>query len=290
MKNKFSNQHSSLYGERENPELFAAIRTFYDRIVPYEWTRLDHYVLEYATVKHYLARYLPSPPARLLDIGGGPGRYAIFLAQQGYTVTLVDISEQNLHWAKRQCAHTGVQVEVQLVDAQELGPFPDASFDAVLSLGPLYHLPTLAARSRAVAEQRRVLRPGGKAFAMMLTRAAAIYEGFNRWPEGILDTAGVQQLMQTGQGFNFEQNPADFVSSQGVYFAQPSEIVPLHESHGFSTLALAACEGLLGGRREEVAKLKPEVQKAWIELMLQICEDKNILGAAERLLYVGEAI
>ena len=44
---------------------------------------------EFAVTKRALADYLPPPPARILDCGGGPGYYAIALTQQGYEVTLV---------------------------------------------------------------------------------------------------------------------------------------------------------------------------------------------------------
>ncbi len=219
-----------------------AVRGFYDRIVAYEWKRLEHYVLENATVQHYFSRYLPPPPARIVDIGGGPGRYALMLAQQGYEVTLIDLSPGNVAWAREQFAQAGVQAYAELGDARNLRQFAAGQFDA---------------------------------------------EGFNRWPEGILDREGVQQLLTAGSGFNFEKNPSDF---EGVYFAHPSEVLPLHEALNLRTYALVGCEGVLGGRRAEIERMTPEVQVAWIQLVLQVCEDPSILGASERLLYVGEAV
>jgi len=185
----------------QNREHFMAVSAFYDSIVSYEWSRLDRYILEYAAIRHYFTRFLPPPPARVLDIGGGPGRYAFLLAQQGYNVTLVDLSPENLEWARNQFAQAGLDVDTRLANACNLGEFADASFDVALLLGPLYHLPELEDRLKAVAEMRRILKSDGKAFSMMLTRAATIYEGFNRWPEGILDTVGVQRLITTGKDF-----------------------------------------------------------------------------------------
>jgi S-adenosylmethionine-dependent methyltransferase len=265
----------------------SAVRAFYDRIVTYEFGRLDNYILEYAVVQHYLTRFLPPPPATILDIGGGPGRYALLLAERGYTLTLLDLAPANVAWANQQFTQRGLNARAETGDARDLSRYADGTFDAALLLGPLYHLSQRADRERAVREARRVLRPGGLIFSMMLTLAAAFYEGFNRWPEGILQEAGVQQLLATGSGINFERDPHDF---EGVYFARPEEVVPLHAAgQGFRPLVLAGCEGVLGGRREALAAMPPEVQAGWVRLMLQICEESSILGASERLLFVGEA-
>ncbi len=268
-------------------EEILAVREFYDHIVDYEFIRLDNYILEHAAVRHFLSRYLPPPPLKILDIGGGPGRYALMLAQSNYEVTLVDLAPANVAWANEQFAQHKIQAHAELGDARDLSRYQDATFDAVLMLGPLYHLSKREDRLRAIAEAGRVLRRDGMLFSMMLTLAAAIYEGFNRWPEGILQEEKLQMLLSAGSGFNFERNPHDF---EGVYYCHPEEVVPLHAEQGFRKLALAGCEGVLGGRREQLKALAPELQLAWVNLMLSICEEPSILGASERLLYVGQLI
>jgi len=162
----------------------SAVQGFYDRIVEYEWRRLDAYPMEHATVRHFLERHLPKPLARVIDVGSGPGRYAIALAQQGYDVMLVDLSPQNVAWAAERIAEAGVSDRARSVlgDARSLAAFSSGQSDAALLLGPLYHLPAERDRKQAIRELRRVLRDGGVAFTMMLTRAAAIFEGINRWP------------------------------------------------------------------------------------------------------------
>lgn len=117
------------------------IEQFYDDAAPREWERLERHRMEFAITRRALADHLPPPPATILDIGGGPGRYAIALAQQGYTVTLLDLSQVQLDWARGKA----VEASVELADyvhgnALDLGRFPAASFDAALLMGPLYHL------------------------------------------------------------------------------------------------------------------------------------------------------
>ena len=72
------------------------IRDYYDSQCELEWKRLENHRTEFALTIRALDRYLPSPPARLLDCGGGPGRYAIELAKRGYKVTLFDLSAAQL--------------------------------------------------------------------------------------------------------------------------------------------------------------------------------------------------
>ena len=97
-------------------------------------------------------------PARILDCGGGPGRYAIELARPGYQVTLFDLSEGCLELAQRKAEEAGVGLEgVVQGSALDLSCFPDETFDVVLNLGPFYHLLESEERLRALKECKRVL-------------------------------------------------------------------------------------------------------------------------------------
>jgi hypothetical protein len=109
--------------------------------------------VEWERTLELLRRWLPAAPARVLDIGGGPGRYACWLRDNGYDVTLLDPVPKHVRQAQAR------DVDAVLGDAREL-PFEDASADAVLMLGPLYHLPTASDRALALAEAVRCAVPG----------------------------------------------------------------------------------------------------------------------------------
>lgn len=76
------------------------VAVHYDAHPEHEWERLQRHRTEFAVTLRALDTYLPPPPATILDIGGGPGRYAIELARLGYEVTLLDLSQANLALAK----------------------------------------------------------------------------------------------------------------------------------------------------------------------------------------------
>jgi ubiquinone/menaquinone biosynthesis C-methylase UbiE len=145
--------------------------------------------LERQRMRELLARYLPSPPATVADIGGGPGAHAVWLTQEGYDVKLLDRVERHVDQA------TGAGLSAVLGDARRL-PWADASFDAVLMAGPMYHLTAEDHRILALQEAARVLRPGGLILVVAINRAAnlvgsALANTFQRYQNvarQILDT------------------------------------------------------------------------------------------------------
>lgn len=130
--------------------------------------------LEFLRTVEVLGRHLPDPPAVVADIGGGPGRYAVWLADRGYSVRHRDIAP--LHVAQLGAELGDLDVETAVADARRLD-LSDASVDAVLLLGPLYHLVRRADRLRALGEARRVVRPGGPIFVAAISRWAARVHG-----------------------------------------------------------------------------------------------------------------
>ena len=96
-------------------------------------------------------------PLRVLDIGTGPGFYAIILARRGYDVTAVDYSEGMLREAKRNAGALADKIRFARMDAQKLA-FADGSFDAIVTRNLTWNLPEPAGAYR---EWMRVLRPGG---------------------------------------------------------------------------------------------------------------------------------
>jgi len=162
-------------GERQ---VHAAMRDYYER--GEEEGRLDEPrgQLEFERTKEIVLRHLPPPPAVVADVGGGPGRYTLWLAGLGYQVIHRDLMP--LHVAQvRRAAAGDPRIESIVADARQLD-LADASADAVLLLGPLYHLENRSDRLEALAEARRIVRPGGPVFAVAISRWAPRMDGVLR--------------------------------------------------------------------------------------------------------------
>ncbi|MGW2591345.1 class I SAM-dependent methyltransferase [Streptomyces sp. NPDC001515] len=153
-----------------NLELAPSVMQFYGETVN-EDGRLRSSAdgrMELLRTQELLRRFLPPAPARVLDVGGGTGIHAEWLVKDGYDVTLVDPVPRHVEAASAVCSAT-------VEDARALSE-PDATFDVVQLLGPLYHLPDPADRRQALAEACRVVKPGGLIAAAAINRYASLFE------------------------------------------------------------------------------------------------------------------
>ncbi len=264
------------------------IEAFYDKGAQYEWERLERHRTEFAVTLRIFKDYLPPAPAKILDVGGGPGRYAIALAQRGYDVTLFDLSKNCLELAKQKAQEAQVKIEgFEHGDARDLSRFVNQSFDAILLMGPLYHLLEEEERRLAIREARRVLKLNGIIFASFITRYAVIRWAAKEEPDWIIKYSERLEALLSSGALQKRPNDTGFTSA---YFACPAEIKPLMESEGFETLDLIACEGVVSMIEDKINELTGEAFDAWVELNYRLGKDPSVHGAAEHLLYVGRKV
>lgn len=256
----------------------------------YEAERLarGHGELERLRTQEVLRRHLPAAPARILDVGGGPGVYAAWLAEQCHDVALVDLVELHVEQARRRFAELGVgSASARMGDARALEE-ATASRDVVLLMGPLYHLQEPEDRARALSEARRVLRPGGLLVATAISRFASVLDGFAR---GFIDdpafVAIVEEDLRSGRHENPPGEPAYFATA---YFHRPEELAAELRAAGFDLLELLGVEGPFWCMRGFEERWAVPEHRAWIlEHARRLEAEPALRGASAHLLAVASA-
>jgi len=257
-------------------ELAAEIRAYYE--VGGEDSRLRDNPggrLEFLRTQDVLRRVLPPAPATVLDVGGGSGVHAEWLAADGYGVHLVDPVPRHVA-----AAATLPGVSAAHGDARALAE-RDGAYDAVLLLGPLYHLLDRGDRVRALAEARRVCRPGGLVAAATISRFAPLYDGllkgwYGDWP------GFVARVLASGS------NVGDAPGFTTAYFHHPDEPPEEFAAAGLVEVRRYAVEGggwLLGDLADW---LNDDARRPLLLDGLRRTEtDPTLLGISSHLLTVA---
>lgn len=243
--------------------------------------------MEYEMTLKRLLQHLPEN-ATILDLGGASGTYSFPLASLGHRVYLADLSDKLIMQAKEKLKRSPNQnlVSCDVVNALDLSRYPDQMFDAVLVMGPLYHLLEERERAQCVQEVNRVLKPDGLVFAAFipyLSGSIAIVDRYFFSPSQV-DAENLQAVFRTGQ---FRNNAN--VGFQEGYYPTSAEICTLFSNAGFSKIRLASIRSFAYGREEQLEKLQsPSMRSTILQLAENMCELPEIVETCGHALYIGK--
>ena len=242
--------------------------------------------LEGERTREILREHLPAPPARILDVGGGPGAYAFWLAEQSYEVHLLDIVPLHIEQAKER-DKDGILKSAAVGDARTLD-FETDSVDVVLLLGPLYHLPERPDRIAALEESLRVLKPGGVLFCVAISRFASLLDGMRK---GYLFNPVFSRIvlkdLNEGRHENPEMDPRYFTTS---CFHRPEEFEEDIMEAGFDLVKTIGLEGpawLLGDFDDLWAD--ESKRNDMLNFLKLIERESSLIGVSAHILSVAKA-
>ena len=264
-----------------------------DRVCAYygafdEWSRLDtaEGAFEFGRTLDLLKSHL-APDSRVLDLGGGPGRYAAELVRWGHRVVLADIAPTLLNEARKRFEACGVTAGIESIDeinATDLGRYEDASFDTVLALGPFYHLVSETERSNAAREIHRVLRPSGLAFVAFIPRQSGI--------AGLIQRAAANPAQVTPEVFRAAADTGVFRNAtdtgfQEGYYAAPNESEGLLRDTGFEIADVVSLRSIAHGLGEELARLDGPLREVVERVAAGCCRQPEVIAAGGHALTVA---
>ncbi|MDD2561800.1 MAG: class I SAM-dependent methyltransferase [Eubacteriales bacterium] len=260
---------------RKMTDSLERTRMLYGEIFTDEAGRIEGegYKLEALTTLHILGQEI-APASRVLDLGCGAGVYALPLAEKGHTVMAVDLMPSHIEQLKAKTA-PGLALEALCMDAQAaLDGLPEASFEAVLCLGPMYHLRTESQRVKLLAGCRRVTRPGGRIFIAFINNDWVIATQALRYDGGRYMTEGDYHQ----DTFRVEDFPFVFHT-----LAQANEEA---EKAGLKVFRRVNTDGLSEMFEDKFAAFTPDEYARWFRYHLYLSEKQEHLGACNHWLFV----
>jgi ubiquinone/menaquinone biosynthesis C-methylase UbiE len=259
-------------------------RHYDDAVFEYELMRSEYCPVEFTITARQLERWIPGR-AIVAEIGVGGAFYTELLAKQGCLLHLVDVSARLLDTAWSKLRAGGFQeqiIDIDLGSATNLQSLQSEKFDAVLMLGPLYHLCNLDERESAISEAARVLKPGGLLFAAGINRLAYLRDLFRESPREIRARREFHKRFLSDGNLDPEHAPP-------IGFAHLTTIAEFRAlfADRFDEISMLGVESFAGVWQKTVRELQEEEASAWLDLIEETATMPEALGASDHFLFIG---
>ena len=237
--------------------------------------------LEFVRTVDILERLLPEPPAAVVDVGGASGIYSTWLLEHGYEAHLVDPVPLHVEQAAEAFASIA-EGPARSATVGHGGALPqgDSFADAVLLMGPLYHLWERAERLSALGEAARVLKPGALLFAVGISRFASLIDGL---AGGHLEDPVFADIvdgdLRDGRHKNLGDNPLWWTNA---YFHRPEELEAEVREAGFEFEHLVGVEMVGWAAWNKLPEILGESSPMprFLEFLRRVEREPSLIGAS----------
>lgn len=230
--------------------------------------------VEFRTSMQYIHKYLDVVEAagiskesiQILDIGAGTGRYSVALAEEGYSVTAVELVRYNLGILKKK----GSSVRAMQGDARKLSKLEEEQFDITLLFGPLYHLFTFEDKLQALTEAKRVTKKGGVILtAYCMNEYGVITYAFKE--EHIQECMEADRLTEAFHCVSGEKDLYDYVRLE--------DIDALNLAAGLQRIQIISPDGPANYIRPTLNAMDDDTFELFMKYHLSTCERQDLIGA-----------
>ena len=238
--------------------------------------------IEFLTTVRVLDEYIGGG-LKILDCAAGTGIYSFYYAERGNEVTATDITPRHVEVMNGIIKSKGCKIATAVMDATDMSAFGDESFDAVLNMGPFYHLTEKAAREKCLSESIRVLRKGGLLITAYIPRFY-VFQYFAMRDEKYLDKRLAEQIRQTGE---LRHNDEKCFWTD-TYYSTAEEMEALYGAHGLDVTDHFAQDGLTPQFSEKADGWDTEKFGIWCDYHYSVCRERTLLGASNHVIIIGK--
>lgn len=232
--------------------------------------RVEFYVT-YTYIQRHLSAVLDERKCaksdiKIMDIGAGTGAYCIPLAEEGYTVSAVEMVKHNLGILKKKTT----LVDARQGNACNMKKYADDTFDVTLLFGPMYHLFSKEDKIKALSEAKRITKPGGVIFvAYVMNEYGVITYCFKE--RHIREIMENHRLTEDFHTVSQVENLYDYVRIE--------DIDKLNQQCGLKRKMIISPDGAADYMRQYLNKLDEEEFQYFLDYQLSICERQDLIGA-----------
>lgn len=266
------------------------LKSYYDKYGRKEWYRLAKDAeaqVSFFLHQHYLLEFVRKGD-RVLEIGPGPGRFTIELANLGASVVALDISAEQLRLNQEQLTAEGLANAVEAWvegDVTDLSRYQDAEFDAVVCYGgPLSYVFEQA--DKAVEEMLRVVKPGG----YVLLSVMSLLGTTRRFLSSVVELSFQQGLDQVDRVTRSGDLVGPVAQGHYCHMYRWSELEAMLKRHACG-IAAASASGFLVLQDPEVVRLIQTRRAHWetlLEWELLYCREPGAIDGGTHIIAVAQ--
>lgn len=226
--------------------------------------------VEFDTTVNILDKMI-NASSSILDVGAGTGRYSFYLAEKGHQVYALEYTPHNLQIieSKLKGFTASENITAAQGDGRDLSRFEDNCFDAVLCMGPIYHLSNQTDRAKCVSECVRVLRPGGILAVAYINKFASFLYQF-KTDKSLIQVEEGKRLLEEGCFYGDQRD--------NFYFTSPQDMESLVKGYPVEIVTNAGTDGIGYMLKDIVDHMNETEYQLWLQHHMMLCEQPSLLG------------
>jgi ubiquinone/menaquinone biosynthesis C-methylase UbiE len=250
------------------------IEHFYNRAS--EETRLDKGmgVFEFERIKSLIEKYISVSPCKIIDVGGGTGKYSEWLAKKGHQVHLVEPVDKHLKIARKRSHRLKNKFSVNKGESRRL-EFPNNFANLIILHGPLYHLQNKKDRDLSIREAKRVLKNDGLILGFAINYTASTLVGLLN---GLIHKKPFFEMCKEELTTGIHNPPDEFpwLLAEGFYH-RPEQLKEEFANQELVFLDMYAVEGIAWLDKDYFVNMLNDKRKKTLMELIEITENDSYL-------------